>query len=246
MNKNILIGIILFTAIVFQAFLSSADTLFDEANTNLTAGNYSRAIEQYNQLIEEQGSSPALLYNLARAFEENGQRGLAVLNYSRAESLAPGDAEIISALDRIRKANGLFEEEAQSWQHRFTSLLNLNHWSELLLGALLFFAALQLLLLLRSVDKKVVIIISTLCALVTAVSTTAIALQWQTMNAMIVVSDSAKLRLSPIKGSDVVRGIREGRKVVPLKQHGDFCYVEDSSGTRGWVEKKAVVAVDGR
>ncbi|MCK9173715.1 MAG: tetratricopeptide repeat protein [Desulforhopalus sp.] len=246
MNKNILISIIFFTAIVFQAFLSSAATLFDKANTNVIAGNYSRAIEQYNQLREEQGSSPALFYNLARAFEENGQRGLAILNYSRAESLAPGDAEIISALDRIRKANGLFEEEAQSWQHRFTSLLNLNHWSELLLGALLCYATLQLLLLLRSVDKKVAITISTLCGLVVAASTTAIALQWQTMDAMIVISDSAKLWLSPIKGSDEVQGLREGRKVLPLKQHGDFCYVEDSGGTKGWVEKNAVVAVDGR
>lgn len=120
-------------------------------------------------MIEEQGSSPALFYNLVRAFEENGQRGLAILNYSRAESLAPRDAEIISILDRIRKASGLFEEEAQSWQHRFTSLINLNHWSEILLAALLFYAALQLLLLLRSVDKKVVVIISTLCGLVAAV-----------------------------------------------------------------------------
>ncbi|MBM9519412.1 SH3 domain-containing protein [Desulforhopalus vacuolatus] len=246
MNKNIVIAVILFTSIVFQAFLSSAATLFEEANTNVTAGNYSRAIEQYNQLREEQGSSPALLYNLARAFEENGQPGLAILNYSRAESLAPGDAEIISALNRIRKTTGLFEEDSQSWQDRFTSLFNLNHWSELLLGALLCYAALQLLLLLRSVNKKVVVTISTLCGLVAAVSTTALALQWQTMDAMIVVSDSAKLRFSPITGSDVVREIREGRKVILLKQHGDFCYVEDSSGTKGWVAKNAVVAVDGR
>ncbi len=73
---------------------AQADELWKEANEAYTAGDYPRAIALYDS-IERQGyTSAPLFYNRGNAYFKTEQIGRAILYYSRAQRLDPGDADI--------------------------------------------------------------------------------------------------------------------------------------------------------
>ncbi len=214
----------------------------ESAAAQFHAGKYREAIDSYNSLIASHGPTAALCYNLGRAWEESGDRGRAIVNYERAKILAPGDGEITLSLEKIRKAGGLFEIESKTWR-QFIHLLSFNSWALLLLGAVCAFALLQLLRLYRQVPKGVTVALGLTCLIAVLTSGVAMALSWQSLDAFVVVSDSARLLLSPAKEADEVRKIRQGRLVFPLSRHDSWYEVKDSSNIRGWLPEDALIRI---
>lgn len=64
------------------------------ANVLAANGRTAEAIRAYENLVGQGMDDPALYFNLGNAYYQNGELGRAILNYRRAEQLAPRDADI--------------------------------------------------------------------------------------------------------------------------------------------------------
>ena len=65
-------------------------------------GRYEQAARSFQQLVDKGYGDPVLYYNLGNAYFKQGDIGRAILNYLRAERLAPRDDDIRANLDFAR------------------------------------------------------------------------------------------------------------------------------------------------
>lgn len=73
-----------------------------EADSLYLSGNYTGAIEKYNEVSEEYGVSAPLLYNLGNAYLQAGDYGNAMVSYERAKKLDPSNKRINTNLTYLR------------------------------------------------------------------------------------------------------------------------------------------------
>lgn len=97
MLRKILMMFALLTAVAFQAFPVSVM----EADSAYSAGRYGEAVEIYKSIIEKQGYSAEILFDLGNAAYKNGDNGLAMLSYERAHRLDPRNKEIKNNLQYL-------------------------------------------------------------------------------------------------------------------------------------------------
>jgi tetratricopeptide (TPR) repeat protein len=115
------------------SFAKSSTTASDSmitASQLYESGQYSLAAQTYQQLVDQGYSDYTLFYNLGNAYYKQGNFGLAILNYSRAEQLAPRDAQIEANLALARAQvtgnsdvvveNSLFDNVTNITQEYFT------------------------------------------------------------------------------------------------------------------------------
>ena len=100
-------------------------TTFDQANTAFAQKNYGRAAGDYQAILTQQGFSAPVLFNLANAYYRDGKLGLAILNYERAQLLAPGDGDIAFNLHVARAKAGLADRPTL-WFDRAARFFSLN------------------------------------------------------------------------------------------------------------------------
>jgi len=114
-----------------------------DANRLYEDGQFSEAAQTYKQLISTGFYDAALFYNLGNAWFKQGDLGRAILNYRRAQRLAPRDADIranltfvrAQTIDRIQASSRLpFGEVVELTQTWVT--LNEMAWMALAMGIL--------------------------------------------------------------------------------------------------------------
>jgi tetratricopeptide (TPR) repeat protein len=81
------------------------------ANRLYEAGSYAEAASMYQQLVDAGYVDSAVFYNLGNAYFKVGEIGRAILNYRRAEVLAPRDADVRA---NLAVARGLAVDQLQS------------------------------------------------------------------------------------------------------------------------------------
>jgi hypothetical protein len=88
-----------------------ASERMDVANQLYEEGKYVEAVQAYEQLASQGVIDSALFYNLGNAHFRRGDYGRAILNYRRAQELAPRDADIAAnlALARAQAADQVEE-----------------------------------------------------------------------------------------------------------------------------------------
>ena len=206
---------------------------FQDATSAYSRGEYQLAIEGFETLARE-GMSSSLLYNLGNSYAQSGQSGRAILNYERALRLAPGDSDIRGNLDLVRKEKGLFQEE-QSFGQRFVSLLVLNQWIAISITALVLFAGILLLPFSLGLKRSSRYWIAGFCLLASMASGLGAFGQYQHWHDGVVVTDDARLRVSPFESAASVGLIQEGRLVSSGKTHNNYFLVTDETGRSGWL-----------
>ena len=75
--------------------------LLNAADSAYKAGNYTLAVEAYDSVARTYGTSAALYFNLANAWYEGGNIGMARLYLERARKLAPGNSEVENNLEYV-------------------------------------------------------------------------------------------------------------------------------------------------
>ena len=81
------------------------------ANQLYEAGRFAQAAQAYEQLADQGYAGSALFFNLGNAYFRQGDLGRAILNYRRAQRLAPRDGDIETNL-RIARAQAVGQLEA--------------------------------------------------------------------------------------------------------------------------------------
>lgn len=227
----------LFSSVVICFAKNNVGELFNQGNEAYSRGDYDEAISSFSAIIETAGYSPSVLFNLANSYAQAGKTGKAILNYERAQRLAPADADIAGNLHLVRKERGLFPGEA-SGLDRFFGLLSLHQWA---LMALVSLAIPTILALLRMVltryrfSRQLIIWVSISSFFCTALSASGTVYLYQYYNPGVVVGGDGRLLVSPFATSDSVGSIQEGRLVYVEKTHNTFVYVTDETGRKGWL-----------
>lgn len=94
------------TLLSAQASVSPSSTaeieIMRTANQLYEAGQFAQAAQAYEQLVGQGIADSALYYNLGNAYFKLGDYGHAVLNYRRAQQLAPRDADVEANLALAR------------------------------------------------------------------------------------------------------------------------------------------------
>lgn len=238
--------IFLLCIVVFQSSTTFAstetDALFQQGNEAYSRGDYQAAIQDYRQIIESEGYSPAVLFNLANSYAQSGETGKAILAYERAMRLSPSDPDIRGNLELIKKEKGLFPKEP-SKAEKFFTLLTLKQWSLLALCSMATLALFQLIALKYRFTNQTTITVTMLSVLALSLGSVGTVFEYRFFNPSVVTAKDVRLLVSPFTSATSVGAVQEGRLVYPQKHHNDFIYVTDETDRKGWIPIASVEAV---
>ncbi len=242
----------LFTALLFTLLFSLCPTassnaddsqnLFKQGNEAYSRGDFSAAVEFYEQLTATSGYGSGVLFNLANSYAQSGQTGKAILNYERALRLAPSNSDIQSNLESIRKETGLFPRE-YSWAEHFFQLLNLDQWT---MSAFFFLAAIsvfQVISLKRQFTIQTRWLVTSTCFMLFVLSLSGAFFRHPDWQPSVVTDANSRLLLSPFNSSASTGSIQQGRLVYTGKIHDGFNYVTDETGRKGWIASSSIESV---
>ncbi|MDO8946397.1 MAG: tetratricopeptide repeat protein [Desulfocapsaceae bacterium] len=236
------------SALLFLCFVMTFCTLFGtclagnrensqdflEANRAYETGDLTKAIRIYEDLVAHAGVSASLCYNLANSYARTGQTGKAVLEYERALLLAPGDGDIRTNLERLRREKGLFQKEIPWWQ-KMGSLMGLNQWTVLAAIILLALALLHLATMRFTVSSRLSSSLTGVFLLLLGISSAGVAIQYRNWQQAVIVAPDARLLISPFDGAGSTGAIEEGRLIRIIKRHDSYALINDENGRSGWV-----------
>jgi tetratricopeptide (TPR) repeat protein len=89
-------------ALLYAKPPAAATDMMASANKLYETGQFAQAAQAYQQLADQGFADSVLYFNLGNAFFKQGDYGRAILNYRRAEQLAPRDEDIATNLELTR------------------------------------------------------------------------------------------------------------------------------------------------
>ena len=228
-------------SLVFSAARVEASA-FDDANRAFADGRFAEAVKQYETVVREKGYSAPVLYNLANSYFRAGQIGPAILNYERAQVLAPNDPDIVANLSFARKQAGLFGQP-DSWITDASRILRMNEWAWL--GAVAFLLTCALIIAGRVYpSQRLYLHLFTSLALMALLgAAVAITMQFDILQRAVVTAKEAPVRISPFESARAAFVLSPGEEVSVGKSHDDFVFVQNREHRAGWVIKGQIKAV---
>ncbi len=236
-----LLAATLVLGIASPARAESGGPSFDEANRAYSGGHYADAVADFENLARSYGWSAPLLYDLANAYAQEGNVGLAVLNYERAQVLAPRDPDIVANLAYVRAKAGL-PAPMKPWYQRLARTSSLTTWTLFAVSG--FWLACVAFLAGRKWRVRRLVHAGVLAALI-GVSTfaAAVVLDRDLDHAVVVERKTTPIRVSPFDTAASEVALSEGEEVSIIGHHGNFVRVRDGQGRGGWVQSAAVQLV---
>ncbi len=244
MKKSILILTLLFVA--FNGFGSSKqDSLLVKANQLYDQGLYHEAIQNYEQIIQDQVESSQLYYNLGNAYYKMDDLASAILYYEKAKKINPNDENITYNLGI---ANSRIVDNIESvpqiifkrWWNQFYNMFSVNMWAKVAIGLFiltLVFAAIYLLARTRFI-KKLFFTLGVLFLLFSIVSYFVSYQKYYYTNThkeAILFAPTITVKSSPSRNSVDLFVIHEGTKVYILDQVGEWIEIRIANGSVGWL-----------
>lgn len=224
-----------------------ARQFFKEGNEHYRQENYSKAIEAYEQALEEDVSSAALYYNLANAYYKTDQLGEAILYYERAQRLDPDDDEIRQNLKIARERTiDRFEEmpkpvARQAYQSVF-QLLSPSGWAWLAIVLLLVMLAGAWLYFFTSRNRPG--FASGLVSLILAVLCLQLAYAHHNYldenRAAIVLSESSYVKSGPSQQAEDVFILHLGTKALVTESYEGWKKIKLPDGKVGWIPEEDI------
>ena len=219
-------------------------------NKAYTDGDFARAVEEYQAIVEDGEYSLKLYYNLANAYFKLGELGEAILYYNRALRIAPANEDVRHNLalaeaqtkDRIAEVPEFF---LNRWLRTIRNSMSCTAWSVLSLvsfGVLLVFAL--LFLLASNIKWRKAGFYGALCAFLLFVALTSFAVSSRNdmllHDEAIVMGSAISVKSSPDNSATDLFVLHEGTKVKLLSEVDEWCEVVIADGKKGWTLKSNV------
>ena len=243
--KQIILIVLLSILAAGTASANQLDELMQKGGDYYRNGEYDKAIETYEEILNDGYEGTALYYNLANSYYRIGKLGYAILNYERALKLSPTDEDVkhnlafanLSTIDRIQPLPKFFIFDI--WE-AVLGLFSVNGWSYfayflyitfLLFIAYYFFA--------KTIFQQKAILFSGLGVLIILTLTVSLLVvkvnrETTEKNGVIVVQ-SVTVKTSPdIKSTDTFV-IHEGIKIKLEDKLDDWVKISLADGKVGWL-----------
>ena len=223
---------------------------WEAGNKAYIDGNYEKAIEEYNAIIEGGEYSMELYYNLANAYFKQGEMGKAILYYNKALRIAPSQEDVRHNLalaeaqtkDRIAVIPEFF---LHRWLRVVRNAMSCTAWSVLSLASFALLLAFALLFLLASrIGWRKGGFYGALCALLLFIATTSFAVSSRndmlTHDEAVVMASALPVKSSPDRSATDLFVLHEGTKVRIVTEVDEWCEVAIADGKKGWCEKRNI------
>jgi tetratricopeptide (TPR) repeat protein len=219
---------------------------WDAGNKAYVEGDYAKAIEEYQAIVDGGEYSLTLYYNLANAYFKSGNVGKSILYYHKALRLDPSQEDVLHNLaiaeaqtkDKVAEESEFF---LARWMRSLRDTMNCTAWSVLSLvsfGSLL--ACVLLFLLASRISLRKTGFYCGLVALLFFVATTSFAVSSRneilTHDHAIILSSAISAKSSPDRSSTELFVLHEGTKVRVVSEHNGWSEVELPDSNKGWVE----------
>ncbi|MET4075085.1 tetratricopeptide repeat protein [Hymenobacter sp. UYCo722] len=221
------------------AHQKQSSLLFERGNKEAAAGNYRKALAIYQQL-DQQGIERAELYcNMGNVYLKTGRLGLARYYYEHGLRLAPWDSQILAnrrlVLQRL-DINTTPPTIAEIPRFQFI----INKATEVSVSGLLLGAVVVLISVYagnKRYSRQLSIVASTL--LISGAGLVIILLflrLWSGQDAAIVVAHGSAVRMGPSEAARQIAQIKEGQKVLVVKQYRGWIKVSTTTSRQGWIK----------
>ena len=235
-----------------SAHAESLDRIFSAANEAYFHGDFAAAIKGYEQLEQAGVSDADLSFNLATAHARQGQLGAAVLGFSRALWLRPGDdgagEGLLAAQSELAKhrADREGEAELQTRPPLAEALVRPISADTLAVAMLLtctaFFGCLVAWSLVRRSGQKLALgVAAPLCLLALGLFSAGLLVKLDVLREgepVIVLREGSPLREGPDDKALVRKKALEGQGARVLRTEGAHSETVLDTGARGWMETK--------
>ncbi len=217
-----------------------AGQLFFEANQAYKDGDYARAARLYGRITQSGRASGHVYYNLGNAYFRLGEPGQAVLNYERARSLIPRDADLRFNLAYAReRTRDAVDPPAPPLSTTFFWLERFSLDEVLLVFCVLnalFFAALMLRLAFKREWTFTLALTLTAVWLIGGASLGVKAFQALHDSRAVIVARAAAVLAGPDPQDTVLFELHAGTVVESERREEGWTLIRFSTDKRGWVE----------
>ncbi len=246
MKKLLLIGIFL---IGISGF-SQNEQLFEEANTAYQQGNYKKAVNDYQEIIDNGEYSAELYYNLANAHYKLNHVAPSIYYYEKALQLKPGDNDIRNNIEFARNMaiDDIQEVEQTGMSDRVNSVIatfTYHHWAWIAIGFSVLFVILFLFYYFsrRPVAKRILFGGAAFALLLCLISVFFAFQQRsyiQNNEFAIIFSEEAEVRNEPNLRGEANFELHEGTKAKVLEDYQQWSRIELANGAQGWVKSENI------
>ncbi|MDR2130942.1 MAG: tetratricopeptide repeat protein [Odoribacteraceae bacterium] len=246
------ITIILLAFILWGTNTRAGDTraIEAEAARMYQEGNYARAMELYNEILETGVESTSLYYNLGNCYYKQNEIARSILNYERALLLDPRDEDVAynltmarrATIDRIDVLPVFFLIE---WYNAVVTALTADQWGFLSVALFLCFLGMTVLFFhATSIGLKKGSFASGIVALIfTVLSVWFASKQYHRVTGRdqaIVMSPSVVVRGAPDPSGTELYVVHEGLKITLVDSLGQWYNIRMADGNVGWVQQSDV------
>jgi tetratricopeptide (TPR) repeat protein len=222
----------------------------EKGNTLYREGEYEKAIEEYNKLVDEGYLGTSLFYNLGNSYYRIGKIGPAILYYERALKLSPSDGDIkhnlnfarLSTVDRIQPLPTFFLFE---WWEGVLNSFTENGWAYIvfILYLLVIFLAGSYFFARSIIQQKLVLFSGVAAILVLAISISLLVVKINreaTAKSGVILEQFVTVKSSPDPKSTDAFIIHEGLKVNLEDNLDEWVKIRLADGKVGWIENNYV------
>ncbi len=236
-------------SLLFSLNLSAANSKrMSEANKLYSAEKYAEADSLYTSILQEEGFSAALYYNLGNAKYKQGEIASAILNYERALKLDPNNEDVrfnlemakMQTTDKIEELDKFFLSE---WNRSLQGIFSSNGWSRLaIICFLMTLAGIALYFFGKIISlRKTAFFASIFTAVICIVSIVYAKRQKDEQlshDTAIIFAPSTTGKGSPDESGTDLFVLHEGTKVKVKSSLNGWVEIQMADGNVGWIPEK--------
>lgn len=232
---------------LLMGFLGNSQSidLFDQATEAYNNGEYEKAIEAYDKILENNQHSAALYYNLGNAYYKLNQIPESIYYYEKSLLLNPDDQEVRTNLAYAQNMTlDAIETLPQTGLSRiyksFTSRLTFDQWAYASIFCMILFVLLYIAFYYNQYStRKRFAFIGSLIALFLCIVFIVFASvefsSFQSDNPAIIFADEVNVRSEPNTSSEDIFTLHSGTKVNVLDSLNNYRKIRLSDGKTGWI-----------
>ncbi len=240
--------------LTLSGFSQNFDELWSQGNKAYAEGRYQDAAIAYDSIIRSGNQSAMLYYNLGNSYFKLGKIGLALVNYYRAEGLAPDNQDIkyninIASTYVQDKIEHVPEFFLNKWIRSIQTMLNSNLWAAIslisltvaLLGTLIYLFSQRIGL------RKTGFFAGIICLILFAISLSfaaKIRSEIVKPTRAVIINSAVAIKASPDNGSKDVFVLHEGTLVNIVRNVGKWSEIVIADGNKGWLNSATIQLID--